>query len=107
MHRLAAVAETMRCSSPDSETLVLSGALTFATAAQVLQEASRALEQGARSRLDLGGITRTDSAGLACVLALLARASRDERRLTVVNAPDGLRALAEVCDAGGLICDHP
>ncbi|MGH8211762.1 MAG: STAS domain-containing protein [Rhodanobacteraceae bacterium] len=97
------VAQTMRCSSPDAETLTLSGALTFTTAAQALQEGSRTLAQGAHSRLDLQGVTHADSAGLACVLALLAQASRLEKRLAVANPPDGLRALAEVCDAGALL----
>ena len=57
--------------------------------------------------LDLKGVTRADSAGLACVLALLAQASRNKQRLDVIDPPEGLRALAEVCDADGLICDRP
>jgi phospholipid transport system transporter-binding protein len=97
------VAETVRCSNADADTLAISGALTFATAAQALQEGSHALKQGACSRLDLKGVTRADSAGLACVLALLAQASRNGQRLAIVDSPDGLRALAEVCDAGALL----
>lgn len=97
------VAQTVHCSIPDADTLALSGALTFTTAVQALQEGSRALAQGARSRLDLKGVTHADSAGLACVLTLLAQASHFETRLAVANPPDGLRALAEVCDAGTLL----
>ncbi|HJU08047.1 MAG TPA: STAS domain-containing protein [Rhodanobacteraceae bacterium] len=107
MHRDPAVAETVRCSNPDADTLAISGALTFATAARALHEGSRALTHGACSRLDLKDITRADSAGLACVLALLAQASRNKQRLDVIDPPEGLRALAEVCDADGLICHHP
>lgn len=95
---------SVRCSAPDSKTLVLSGALTFATAAQALRDGTQQL--AARSKLDLAGVTRADSAGLACVLALLAQASRGGRRLTVLNLPEGLRALAAVCDASALICGH-
>ena len=91
----------MRCFNPDADTLALSGALTFATAAQALREGSRSL--GARSRLDLAGITRADSAGLACVLALLAQASRAGQRLNVIDPPDGLRSLARVCDVESLL----
>jgi len=87
----------MRCDSPDRDTLALSGALTFATAAHALAEAVRALAMGSQTRLDLGGLTGADSAGLACVLALIADASRVGRRLIVINLPDGLRALAQVC----------
>jgi phospholipid transport system transporter-binding protein len=97
------VAQTVSCAIPDADTLALSGELTFATAAQALQEGLRALAQGTRTRLDLNGVTKADSAGLACVLALLAQASRHEKRLAVANLPEGLRALAEVCDAGALL----
>ena len=97
------VEQPVRCSSPDEDTLAFSGVLTFATAAQALQEGSRALAQRACSRLDLKGVTHADSAGLACVLALLAQASRLGKKLAIADPPDGLRALAEVCDAGGLL----
>lgn len=88
---------------PDAVTLALSGALTFATAAAALQSAEAALADGAATRLDLGGVRATDSAGLACVLALLARARRAGRALTVANLPADLRALARVCEVEPLL----
>ena len=88
---------------PDADTLALAGALTFATAARAFAEGARSLADGTQTRLDLSGITRADSAGLACVLALAARASRAGRRLGVVHWPEGLRALAEVCDVANLL----
>jgi len=91
------------CASPDRDTLALSGALTFATAAVAFAEAGRSLALGTQTRLDLAGLDRTDSAGLACVLALIAEASRAGRRLVVVNLPESLRALADVCDARALL----
>jgi len=97
------LAQTVRCSSPAEDTLAFSGVLTFTTAAQALEQGLRALAQGARSRLDLEGVTHADSAGLACVLALLAHASRLGKNLVVADPPDGLRALADVCDAGALL----
>lgn len=92
---------------PDAATLALSGALTFATAAYAFAEGKRALTTGTRTRLDLGGIDRVDSAGLACVLALAAAASRAEQRLHVVNWPEGLRALAVVCGVEALLEPAP
>lgn len=92
-----------RCESPDSDTLALSGGLMFANAAQVFEQAGQALEHGAQRKLDLSGVTRADSAGLACVLALLAHASRAGRSLQVTHLPDSLRTLAEVCDARELL----
>jgi phospholipid transport system transporter-binding protein len=93
-----AVSHTTHCHSPDSDTLALSGTLTFANAAAAFDRAGGALREGVQTRLDLAGVTRADSAGLACVLALLAQASRAGRALRVANLPDSLRALAQVCD---------
>jgi len=95
--------DAVRCESPDRDTLALSGVLTFASAAHAYERAGQALERGAQTRLDLSGLTRADSAGLACVLALLAHSSRSGRPLRISNLPDSLRALAEVCDVRGLL----
>ncbi|MEN6540812.1 MAG: STAS domain-containing protein, partial [Mizugakiibacter sp.] len=62
-----------------------------------------ALDDGAQPRLDLGDVAAADSAGLACVLALLARARRAGRALAVANLPAHLRALARVCDVEALL----
>ncbi|HJR10925.1 MAG TPA: STAS domain-containing protein [Rhodanobacteraceae bacterium] len=106
MARANASVDAVTFGTSDRDTLVLSGALTFATAARAFAEGSRALESGVQTRLDLGGLARADSAGLACVLGLAAIASRAGRRLGVVHWPEGLRALAEVCDVEALL-DQP
>lgn len=87
----------------DAATLALRGELTFATAARSLAEGGRALAAGTQTRLDLAGLTRADSAGLACVIALAAHARRAGRRLDVVHWPAGLLALAEVCDVAAML----
>lgn len=94
---------TVTLDMPDRDTLALSGALTFVTAARAFAEAARSLESGTQTRLDLAGLRRADSAGLACVLALAAAASRAGRRLSVVHWPEGLRALAVVCGVETLL----
>ncbi|MGH8183798.1 MAG: STAS domain-containing protein [Rhodanobacteraceae bacterium] len=103
MPRATNLAEAVTLAQPDRDTLALAGALTFATAARAFTEARRALAAGAQTQLDLGGLTRADSAGLACVLALAAAASRAGRRITVVHWPEGLRSLAAVCDVETLL----
>ena len=95
--------ETFEFAQPDRDTLALSGALTFATAARALAEGGHMLATGVQTRLDLGGLTHVDSAGLACVLALAAAANRAGRRLGVVHWPEGLHALAAVCDVVNLL----
>jgi phospholipid transport system transporter-binding protein len=81
-----------------SDTLALSGALTFVTAQHVLAQAQAAIAGRAPATLDLAGVDRADSAGLACVLAILASASQAGSRPRVVALPEGLRALARVSD---------
>jgi phospholipid transport system transporter-binding protein len=92
-----------RLAQLDADTLAVSGELTFASAADAFADGGRALAAGRPTRLDLRGITRADSAGLACLLALAVNASRAGRRLAVVNWPEGLRSLAEVCDVADLL----
>lgn len=88
-------------SAPD--TLAVSGALNFTTAAQVLADAGPMLAGGGMRVLDLSGVRSADSAGLACVLSLLARGARHGSRLRVEGLPGSLKRLAEVSDAEALL----
>lgn len=103
MTRAREPVEAAELGQPDRDTIAVSGALTFATAPRVWAEGGDALAAGTQTRLDLAGVTRADSAGLACVIALVAAANRAGRRLRVTHWPGGLRALAEVCDAASLL----
>lgn len=98
MARARGQLDVVTVEQPDRDTLALRGALTFTTAARALTEGGRALATGAQTKLDLAGLTRADSAGLACVLALASAASRAGRHLQVRHWPEGLQALAAVCD---------
>jgi phospholipid transport system transporter-binding protein len=89
--------------TPAPDTLAVSGALTFATAAKSLDAARAELDRGRQSVLDLAGVTHTDSAGLATVLALLAHARTQGRAVKVANAPAGLHALARVSGVDALL----
>jgi len=91
----------LEMSSPD--TLAVSGALNFRTAAQVLAEAGPMLAGGGVRVLDLAGVSGADSAGLACVLSMLARAGAHGPRPRVHGLPGSLRRLAKVSDAEALL----
>lgn len=95
--------ETVDIGCPDRDTLAARGALTFATSGRAFADGGRALAAGAQTRLDLAGVTHADSAGLACVIALVAAANRSGRRLRVAGWPEGLRALAEVSGVAMLL----
>lgn len=84
-------------------TLGVEGELSFDTAAAALQAIQSALAAGSASRLDLAGVLRNDSAGLACILAVMAGAARRGRPLQVVHVPAGMQALAQVCEVDRLI----
>lgn len=81
----------------------VSGELTFGTAAAALKAIDAAVARDGRSELDLAGVTRSDSAGLACVLAVLAHSAERGRKLNVRNMPEGMHLLASVCEVEGLM----
>jgi phospholipid transport system transporter-binding protein len=86
-------------------TLGVSGVLSFDTAAAALQAIEAALvgAAGAVVELDLAGLDHSDSAGLACVLAAVAGADRRGQVLRVVHMPEGMKALAQVCEVDRLM----
>lgn len=87
--------------SPD--TLRVSGVLGFATAAAALESLRGALRNGGTRQLDLGGVTLCDSAGMACLLTVLAEAQAAGRALTLARVPAGLRTLAQVSGVDALL----
>ncbi|NII09800.1 STAS domain-containing protein [Oleiagrimonas sp. C23AA] len=78
--------------------LRLRGTLGFATAAKALREGSQALAGGRIQILDLAGLEAVDSAGLACVLALMAEGRRQGHVPRVQQPPKALCDLARVCE---------
>lgn len=81
----------------------VSGELTFGNAASALRAIDAAVAREGRSVLDLSGVSRSDSAGLACVIAVLAQSAERGRRLSVQNMPEGMRLLASVCEVESLM----
>jgi len=84
-------------------TLAVDGVLSFDTAAAALQALELALADGAHGQLDLAGVRHSDSAGLSCVLAVVAEAGRRGHALQVMHMPASMRTLAQVCEVDGLM----
>jgi phospholipid transport system transporter-binding protein len=84
-------------------TLGVNGVLSFDTAAAALRMMQDALAGGTVGRLDLAGVRQSDSAGLACMLAVAADAARRGRTLQIVNMPAGMHVLAQVCEVARLV----
>ncbi len=85
------------------DTLALSGVLNFDTAGAAWHALRAALDEGAPARLDLTGVQQSDSAGLSCVIAMLAESARRGRALHAVHIPGGMLALARVCEVDRLL----
>ena len=82
--------------SPLSDGVVrIDGELTVETVPQLYRDGRRLIEQSTGElRLDLAGVTRGDSGGLALMVDWLAEAARLGKSLRFSNLPDEIQALA-------------
>ena len=79
----------------DAGRLLLSGPVTLANVAQLLEEGRRHLGEGVNT-VDLAEVGELDSSALALLLALLREAKAAGRELAFVNLPEGLRTIARL-----------
>ena len=73
--------------------LLLSGAVTLANVAQVLEDGRRHVDEGMRT-VDLGEVTELDSALLALLLAWQREAQGRGHSLEFARVPESLRTIA-------------
>ncbi len=79
------------------------GLLNFNTAAAATEAIEAALADGSIAQLDLSGVSHADSAGLSCLVTVMAKAASKGRQLKIVHMPSGLQALAKVSEVDHLI----
>lgn len=79
-------------------TFELKGPLTFATVPQLIEHGAawRAARASDDITIDLGQISKADSAGLALMVEWRHLARQSQRRLRFVNIPEQLRQLIRV-----------
>jgi phospholipid transport system transporter-binding protein len=82
--------------------MVLSGPVTLANVAAVLEEGRRHLEDGVES-VDLAGVTEMDSALLALLLAWMREAKSRNRSLALANPPHALSTIARLYGVDNLL----
>jgi len=75
--------------------IAVSGPVTLATAAQLLDEGRKHLAEGVRT-VDFGEVTEMDSALLALALAWLRDARAAKREIAFANLPEALRTLSRL-----------
>ena len=76
--------------------LVVEGELDFSTVAQLLGNAQALLEAATELRIDLHGVTRSDSAGLALLIEWMRAAQRLNKPIQFMNTPPQMLAIARV-----------
>jgi phospholipid transport system transporter-binding protein len=79
----------------DGRRIVVSGPVTLANVARLLEEGRQHLAEGAAA-VDLAEVTEMDSALLALSLAWLREAREAKRELTFVNPPEALQTLSRL-----------
>jgi len=84
-------------------TLRVSGAITFTNAARALAHMPQVPRAGTPLAIDLSALKNADSATLAVLIAWAARTRARGGELRYLQAPEGLRNLAKLCDVDGLL----
>jgi phospholipid transport system transporter-binding protein len=86
--------------------ITVSGPVTLANAARVLEEGRQHLAEGART-VDFGEVTEMDSALLALALAWLREARAAKRELAFANLPESLRTISRLYGVDTLLPVKP
>jgi phospholipid transport system transporter-binding protein len=82
--------------------MVVSGPVTLANAARVLDEGRQHLAEGART-VDLGEVSELDSSLLALALAWMRDARAAKREIAFTNVPEALHTLSRLYGVEGLL----
>ena len=82
--------------------MVVSGPVTLANAAALLEDGRRHLADGVRT-IDLGEVSEMDSALLALLLAWLRDARLREQPLAFTQLPESLRTIARLYGVDSLL----
>ena len=81
----------------------VSGRLGFDTVAAALEESRGLFAEHPQLSMDLGGVTGTDSAGLALLVEWMACARRAKCKLTFRHVPAQAMALARISEVDKLL----
>lgn len=82
---------------------LLSGDMTFRTAGKILRASEALFEQHTRIEVDLSGVSKTDSAGLALLLEWITWANHTVREIRFVGMPERIDAIAKTTEVDHLL----
>lgn len=81
----------------------LNGEMTFETAERILMASEEPFEQHTRIEVDLEGVTRADSAGLALLLEWITWANHTVREIRFLSMPERVLAIARTTEVEQLL----
>jgi phospholipid transport system transporter-binding protein len=81
----------------------VSGVLGFATAMEALEASRRLFEDYSRIEIDLSGVVRADSAGLALLLEWVNWARHTAREIRFLNIPAQIVSMAEISEVEDML----
>lgn len=81
----------------------LRGDMTFATAERILRASEEPFSEHTRIEVDLSGVERSDSAGLALLLEWITWANHTVREIRFKDIPERVRAIAETTEVERLL----
>lgn len=79
------------------------GEVGFMTVMKLLEDSRGLFSDEERVRLDLGGVQRINSAGLALLIEWLREVRRQGHELHVSNPPQALLAMARICEVEDIL----
>ncbi len=81
----------------------LTGEMTFDTAERILHDSEDDFAKHTRIEVDLSGVTRADSAGLALLLEWITWANHTVREIRFVDMPERVLAIAKTTEVEELL----
>ena len=81
----------------------LSGELTFDTVAGLLTLGEKRFAEHSRIIVDLSGVSRADSAGLALLMEWVGWANHSVREIRYQNVPERLVSIAAISEVEGML----
>ena len=85
---------------------VLSGEIDFDTVPSLLPHPGANMVRGSNVRVDLAGVTRVDSAGLAMMVEWLREAQEKGLGISFNNVPEQLQSMARICGLEEILFRH-
>jgi len=81
----------------------LQGEMTFQTAGNLLRVSEGLFDEHTRIEMDLSGVTKTDSAGLALMLEWITWANHTVKEIRFTGTPERIIAIAKTTEVDSLL----